>query len=228
MLFLRSRKNRFPIACVPQRNRLIAMKDHLTGIRRYLTRLCDVLANVDVDEIAAVADILRAAYLEQRTILVMGNGGSGATASHMACDMNKGASFHAEKKFRFISLTDCMPMILALGNDVAFESIFVEQLKCYAQPGDVVLGISCSGNSPNVVRAVEYARQLGCTTIGICGFEGGKLKALVDHCFHVRSDDMQIVEDVHLALTHILMRILTVEEEAADSRSVREVARESV
>ena len=96
----------------------------------------------------------------------MGNGGSGATASHMVCDLNKGACFHAEKKFRLISLADCTPMILALGNDVGFESIFVEQIKIYAQPGDVVLGISGSGNSPNVLRAIEYAKQLGCVTIG--------------------------------------------------------------
>ena len=181
---------------------------YAAGIRRYFAQLQDVLTKVDVHEIAAIAEVLHTAYQQQKTILVMGNGGSGATASHMVCDMNKGACFHAEKKFRFISLADCTPTILALGNDIDFESIFVEQLKCYAQPGDVVMGISGSGNSPNVLRAIEYAKKLGCVTIGAVGFEGGKLKSLVDHCFHVKINDMQIVEDVHMILVHILMRIL--------------------
>ena len=134
------------------------MKDYIPEIRDYFTKLQDVLTKVDLGEIAAIARVLHEAYEQQRTILVMGNGGSGATASHMVCDLNKGACFHAEKKFRLISLCDCTPMILALGNDVGFESIFVEQMKPYARPGDVVLGISGSGNSPNVLRAIEYAK----------------------------------------------------------------------
>jgi D-sedoheptulose 7-phosphate isomerase len=175
--------------------------------------LQDVLTKVDVDAIADIAEVLHTAYEQQKTILVMGNGGSGSTASHMVCDMNKGACFHAEKKFRFISLADSMPTILALGNDANFESIFVEQLKNFARPGDVVIGISGSGNSPNVLRAIEYAKRLGCVTIGVCGFSGGKLKPLVDHCFHVKLDDMQIVEDLHMILVHILMRLLTVDKQ---------------
>jgi len=186
----------------------MAQEDYTIGIRQYLAKLQDVLTKVDVDEIAEVAKVLHNAYQQGKTILTMGNGGSGATASHIVCDLNKGACFHAEKKFRVISLSDCTPMILALGNDIGFDSIFVEQLKSYARPGDVVMGISGSGNSPNVLRAIEYAKQLGCTTIGVCGFDGGKLKPMVDHCFHVRVADMQIVEDVHMILAHILMRIL--------------------
>ena len=95
-----------------------------------------------------------------------------------------------------------------MGNDIDFESVFVEQLKSYAQPGDVVIGISGSGNSPNMLRGIEYAKRLGCVTVGVCGFDGGKLKPLVDHCFHVRLNDMQIVEDLHMVLVHVLMRIL--------------------
>lgn len=186
------------------------MTDYTTGIRSYLTDLQDVLTKVDVNEIAAIAEVFHTAYEQGKTILTMGNGGSGATASHMVCDMNKGACFQAEKKFRLISLADCNPMILALGNDVGFDSIFVEQLKAYAKPGDVVLGISGSGNSPNVLRAVEHAKKLGCVTIGAVGFGGGKLKSMVDHCFHVKVDDMQLVEDVHMIMVHILMRILMV------------------
>ncbi len=104
---------------------------------------------------------------------------------------------------------------MAIANDISYESIFVEQLKNFARPGDVVVGISGSGNSPNVLAAVEYARQSGCTTIGVCGYDGGKLKAMSDCCFHVKVNDMQIVEDVHLMLGHILMRLLYVEGAAA-------------
>lgn len=183
---------------------------YAAGVRSYLTDLQDVLTKVDVNEIAAIADVLHTAYEQGKTILTMGNGGSGSTASHMVCDMNKGACFNVDKKFRLISLADCNPMILALGNDVGFDSVFVEQLKAYAQPGDVVFGISGSGNSPNVLRAMEYAKQIGCVTIGVTGFTGGKLKAMVDHSFHVKVDDMQLAEDVHMILVHILMRILMV------------------
>jgi D-sedoheptulose 7-phosphate isomerase len=183
---------------------------YTTGIRNYLGQLQAVLTKVDVGEIVAIADVLHTAYEQRKTVLVMGNGGSGSTASHMTSDMNKGACFHAEKKFRFLSLTDCTPLMLSLANDVNFESIFVEQLKNYAQPGDVVIGISGSGNSPNVLRAVEYAKELGCVTVGVCGYKGGKLKSLVDHCFHVKVDDMQLVEDVHMILVHVLMKVLCV------------------
>ncbi len=184
------------------------MNDFAAGVREYLDALQDVLHKLDVGEIATVAEVFHAAYKDRKTIFVMGNGGSGSTASHTVCDMNKGACFRVKNKFRLISLADCTPMILALGNDVGFESVFVEQLKAYADPGDVVVGISGSGNSPNVLRAVEYAKEIGCPTIGVCGFDGGKLKLLVDHAFHVRANDMQMVEDVHLILGHILMRVL--------------------
>ncbi len=191
------------------------MDNYAAGARDYLTKLQAVLAGIDVEEIAAVAAVFRAAYDQGRTIFLMGNGGSGATASHMLCDLNKGACFHAEKKFRVMALTDCTPIILALGNDVGYESIFVEQLKNFAQPGDVVLGISGSGNSPNVLRAFEYAKQVGCTTVAACGYDGGKLKTLADCCFHVKVHDMQMAEDLHLVLGHILMRILDVEKQGA-------------
>ena len=143
---------------------------------------------------------------------MLGNGGSAATASHLAGDLNKGACFHAEKKFKVMALTDCLPWILSIANDMDYESIFVEQLKNFATPGDVVVGISGSGNSPNVLRGIEYGKQLGCTTVGICGYDGGKLKPMVDCCFHAEIDDMQIAEDVHMILAHILMKVLEVGE----------------
>ena len=180
------------------------------AITEYLKNLQGVLAKLDVGEIDAVAGVFKRAYDEGRTIFVVGNGGSASTASHLACDLNKGACLHAAKKFRVMALTDNLPTILAISNDIGYDAIFVEQLKNFARAGDVVLGISGSGNSVNVLKAVEWARQAGCTTIGVCGYDGGKLKPLVDCCFHVRVHDMQIAEDVHMILVHILMRVLSV------------------
>lgn len=184
------------------------MEPHAGLTHRYLARLQEVLAELDQAQIGALAAILKTAYDRQKTILILGNGGSAATASHMACDLNRGACLSTAKKCRALALTDALPTILAIGNDVDYESIFVEQLKNFAAPGDVVVAISGSGNSPNVLRGVEYANSIGCTTVGLCGFGGGKLKPLVHCCCHVAVDDMQIVEDVHLIVTHILMRIL--------------------
>ncbi len=142
---------------------------------------------------------------------MLGNGGSGSTASHLACDLNKGACLHAEKKFHVMALTDNLPTIMAIANNIGYDAVFVEQLKNFVRPGDVVVGISGSGNSRNVLKAVEFARQQGCTTIGVCGYDGGKLKPMVDCCFHVKVPDMQIAEDVHMILVHVLMRVLSVE-----------------
>jgi D-sedoheptulose 7-phosphate isomerase len=186
------------------------MPQYAESICSYLRNLQRVLADLNIGEMEAVAAVFKKAYDEGRTIFVLGNGGSASTASHLACDLNKGACLHAEKKFHVMALTDSMPTILAIANDLEYDAIFAEQLKVFARAGDVVVGISGSGNSPNVLRAVEYARDKGCTTVGICGYDGGLLKPSVDVCFHVKVPDMQIVEDVHLVLAHILMRVLNV------------------
>jgi D-sedoheptulose 7-phosphate isomerase len=184
------------------------MQEYASAIGQYLQSVQRNVAELDIAEIDAICKILKKAYDEERTIFFMGNGGSASTASHIAADINKGACLNAQKKFRVMALTDNLPVIMAIANDIGYDSIFEEQLKNFARPGDVVLGISGSGNSPNVIKAVQYAKQLGCTTIGVCGYDGGKLKPLVDNCFHVKLNDMQIVEDVHLMLGHILMRVL--------------------
>ena len=187
------------------------MSHYAAPIRDYLRRLSDVIARLDVDEVDRLAHLLRDAYDRGRTIFVMGNGGSAATASHYACDLNKGACFKTARKFKVHALTDNLATLLALGNDLDYESVFVEQLKNFCEPGDIVMGISGSGNSANVLRAVEYANALGCTTVGLCGFDGGKLKPMVGQSVHVRSDDMQIVEDIHLVVGHVLMQVLGTE-----------------
>lgn len=182
--------------------------DYQAAVRAYFSELHAVLEAVDPGPIEALARLLLAAYEGGQTIFLMGNGGSASTASHWACDLNKGACFHLERKFRVMALTDNLPTILALANDVEYECVFVEQLKNFCRPGDLVVGISASGNSANVLRALEYANQQGCPTAGLCGFDGGQLKRLVSCCVHVPSRDMQIVEDVHLIVGHLLMRVL--------------------
>ena len=187
------------------------MTDFTPGIRRYLDELRQVFDALNLAEMDAIAQVFQRAYEDGRKIFVLGNGGSAATASHMACDLNKDACFHAAKKFRVMVPTESVATLTAIGNDASFDDIFVEQLKNFAESGDVVVGISGSGNSPNILKAVEYANQLGCITVGFCGYDGGKLKPLVQCCFHVRYDDMHVVQDIHMILVHVLSRLLSVD-----------------
>jgi D-sedoheptulose 7-phosphate isomerase len=173
---------------------------------QYLERLKGVIDAIDLAGFQNIAAEILAAYHRQARIFVMGNGGSGATASHLACDINKGCCLDLEKKFKMICLNDNMPTMLALANDISYEAVFAEQLKNFFEPGDLVIGISGSGNSPNVLRAIEYARAHGGRTMGWCGFSGGKLAPMVDVAFVVPSHDMQQVEDVHIILAHMLMQ----------------------
>ena len=173
---------------------------------QYIARLKTVLDAFDhavFDHmVAAVLD----AYARRAHIFVMGNGGSGATASHLACDINKGCCVDLELKFKMICLNDNMPTMLALANDISYDAIFEEQLKNFFNPGDLVIGISGSGNSQNVLLAIRYAAAHGGKTIGWSGFGGGRLAGLVDLAFVAQSHDMQQVEDAHLVVAHMLMQ----------------------
>lgn len=180
------------------------MKGYEVAINDYIQRVKGALDSIDVREIDAVIDVIRKAYEEERMVFIMGNGGSASTASHIACDLNKGAF---PKRFKVISLCDNIPSMLAIANDINYESIFVEQLKNFLRPGDVVMGISGSGNSRNVIRAIEYANQNGGITIGLCGYDGGELRKISMHTIHIKIDDMQITEDIHLVIGHIMMKV---------------------
>ena len=136
----------------------------------------------------------------------MGNGGSGSTASHFTCDINKGCCMDLNKKFKMICLNDSIPTLLALANDVSYDAVFVEQLKNFFLPGDLVIGISGSGNSPNVLHAIEYARMHQGITIGLSGFSGGKLAALADIAWIAPVEDMQKIEDMHMIVVHMIMQ----------------------
>lgn len=175
--------------------------------RAFLERIGQELLRIDPREVAALSDLIHAAYLDNRFVFIIGNGGSGSNASHFCEDVGKQCVTRADyatdkKRVRILSLTDNTPYILAWGNDEGFDRVFVEQLKNLAGPGDVLVAISGSGNSPNILKAVEWANDNGVKTFGCTGFSGGKLRSLAKQCLHVPLDDMGIVETVHLAAFH--------------------------
>jgi D-sedoheptulose 7-phosphate isomerase len=174
----------------------------------YLTRLKDLLDVFPHDRFDEIGKELISALNHERHIFIMGNGGSGSTASHFACDINKGCCVDPEKKFKVICLNDNIPTMLAYANDLSYNKVFVEQLKNFLQPGDLVIGISGSGNSENVLLAVEYGKENGAKTIGLSGYDGGRLAQIADIPFIADINDMQKVEDVHMIVVHMLMQYL--------------------
>ena len=177
-------------------------------IENYIESLKTTLDQINIKEIEAIANIFIKARESNKQILVFGNGGSGSTASHMVCDILKGCSYEKQIRFRILCLNDNIPTILAYGNDVSYDIVFLEQLKNYLQRGDVVVAISGSGNSKNIINAIEYANDFGATTIGFTGFNGGRLKQIANLSFNANIDDMQISEDLHIIVLHILYKIL--------------------
>lgn len=170
----------------------------------YKTDLLQAVETIDLAKVGEAIDILRRARDEKRHIFVCGNGGSASTASHFVCDMVKGASFGRESRFRIMALTDSLPTITAYSNDVSYDCVFAEQLKNFAQPGDVVIAISGSGNSPNVLRAIEYAGSIGCRTIALTGRDGGKLGPLAELNLQASVPHMGRIEDVHMIVMHMI------------------------
>jgi len=177
-------------------------------VRPFLDRVGQELSRIDSHEVHALADAIFDCYQHGRTVFVCGNGGSGSNASHFCEDLGKGTlrreDFDNDKKkrLRIISLTDNTPYILAWANDEGFDRIFLEQLKNLAHPGDLLIAISGSGNSPNVLRAVDWANKNDLRTFGCTGFGGGKLRTLAQKNLHVPLDDMGIVESIHLTAFH--------------------------
>jgi D-sedoheptulose 7-phosphate isomerase len=170
----------------------------------YKEQLLEAIETVDLASVTEAIEILASARDGGHTIFVCGNGGSASTASHFVCDMIKGASFQRDTRFRIMALTDSMATITAYANDVCYDCIFAEQLRNFAKPGDVVMAISGSGNSPNVVNAIEYANSIGCRTIGLTGRDGGKLGAIAGTQIHVDAPHMGRIEDGHLIVCHMI------------------------
>lgn len=178
------------------------------GIPEYVSRLQTELSRVDRAEIQRWADLVYEAWENERFIFVFGNGGSGTTATHICEDLGKSSlrqeELHDEtkKRLKILSLTDNLGWILALGNDIGYEHIFVQQLMNYGSAGDLCIAISGSGNSPNVLSAVDWANRHGLKTFGLTGYSGGKLRQMAQAGMHVPLDDMGMVESIHLCLFH--------------------------
>ncbi|MDY6973374.1 MAG: SIS domain-containing protein [Thermodesulfobacteriota bacterium] len=177
-----------------------------TFINNYVTGLTIALEEISGKEFEDLISALDRAYRREANIFVFGNGGSGTTASHFACDMNKGFSCGKARKFRVMCLNENLPTLLAYANDVSYDDVFVEQLKNFMGEGDLVIGVSGSGNSENVVKAVSYASEYGAVTFGICGFGGGRLKDVAEKALVTTCDDMQKIEDIHLIILHCAMQ----------------------
>jgi len=180
----------------------------MSKIKEYLDLVGKAIAALPEDKIQDMVDTLKAAHAEGRQVFLLGNGGSAATASHVAEDLQKGVKEYTGKRFKVMALTDSTPLICAWANDSGYDCIFAEQLDTFLEPGDIVIAISGSGNSPNVIKAVEKANAMGAITIGWSGFAGGKLAQIAQKSIVVPSDNMQRIEDAHLVLGHLLMTCL--------------------
>ena len=174
----------------------------------YIDELKVTLDQLSEEVIEQVLDVLHDARLDNRQVFILGNGGSASTASHFVCDLGKNTRIQGVLNFRVMGLTDNMALFSALANDEGYENVFAQQLGNYLQPGDIVIGISTSGNSPNVVNAIQFANSFGAKTIGFTGFSSGELGTMVDIDLNVPSHSIEHVEDVHLVLEHLITKAL--------------------
>jgi len=182
-------------------------------IKDYIHKLKDVLDELPLEKIDRIADILLVAYEKGKYVYIMGNGGSAATASHMVCDLAKGTIWPVspgDKRFRVAGLSDNIPLMTAWTNDIDYSQVFREQLLNLVGEGDVVIGMSGSGNSMNIINAMKYANSCGATTIGFSGCGGGLLKNTAKECIVVNSHNMERIEDVHLIISHIIKLYLNI------------------
>ncbi len=180
-----------------------------TGIiDNYLTDLKQLLSEVNTEEVQLLVDALFEAWIAGKRVLLMGNGGSSSSVSHIVNDLQKNIQLDAGKALRTICLTDCTPLLMAWANDTAWDNVFTPQIECWAESGDVVIGVSGSGNSMNIINGIAAANKAGAKTFGMAGFAGGKLKSTSQHCIIVSSDNMQRIEDVHMVILHITFTAL--------------------
>lgn len=171
---------------------------------QYKAELLKTIESIPLDKVSQAIEWLKEARAGGRQVFVCGNGGSASTASHFACDLVKGASYQRASRFRIMALTDSLPTITAYANDVSYDAVFVEQLKNFAQPGDIVMCLSGSGNSPNVLRAMQYANSIGCRTIALTGRDGGQLGPMAQLNIQVPAPHMGRIEDGHMIVCHMI------------------------
>ncbi len=181
---------------------------NLEIIKSYLSQVGTTLDNLPLDEVVKIVEVLGEAHDRGNSIFIFGNGGSAATASHFASDLAKGTICKGKPRFKAFALTDNVPLLSAWANDTDYSNVFAEQLENFVEPRDIVIAISGSGNSPNVLNGAKVAKAKGATTIGFIGFDGGKLEDLVDIPLIVRNHNIEQVEDVHLLLGHVITTCL--------------------
>lgn len=179
-----------------------------SSLKEYFSKVSESLKKIDLKSIDNVKKEFIECYNNDGTIYIMGNGGSGATASHVSGDYIKGVSYGLTKRFRVVSLNDNMAGILAIANDLRYDDIFTEQLRGGLKKNDIVLGISGSGNSQNVINALNYAREQNVKTIAFCGYKGGKIKDIADISVHIPIMDMEITEDIHIMIFHAIKQTI--------------------
>ena len=177
-------------------------------VEMYTRQLSEILNALPREKFTEINAVLQDARETGKQVFVIGNGGSAAAASHMVCDLGKNTRAEGKKRMRAICLNDNVPSVMAYANDEGYQTIFSEQLLALGQPGDILIAISGSGNSGNILTALQTAREMKIKVIGLTGFQGGKMKALTDICLVVPSDSMEMIEDVHLIINHILAGLL--------------------
>ena len=184
------------------------MNEKVNFVKMYTSQLNEILNALPEDKFIEINNVLQDARETGKQIFVIGNGGSAAAASHMVCDFGKNTRQPGKNRMRAICLNDNIPSVMAYANDEGYDVIFSEQLLALGKPGDILIAISGSGNSANILKALETAHQMQIKVIGLTGFKGGKMKAMTDICLVVPSDSMEMIEDVHLIINHILAGLL--------------------
>jgi D-sedoheptulose 7-phosphate isomerase len=178
----------------------------MSQAEQYIDLLKNTLDQLDREQLDAAIHAFLRVYEANGTIYIFGNGGSGASASHATGDFLKGASYGLNKRFKVICLNDNLPSMMAIANDIGWDDIFIEPLRNFLSPNDLVIGISGSGNSTNVVKAMQYAKDNQVQTIAFCGYKGGKIKELADIHIHSKAMDMEIAEDIHMIVFNIIKK----------------------
>ena len=191
-----------------------------TALNSYFDDVIQTIGKMPIATIEKIVTALGEAYESSRMIYLFGNGGSAALASHFACDLGKGASNGSSKRFQVLAFTDNVPLMTAWANDARYEDIFAEQLINFVRRDDITFAISASGKSPNVLKALKVSREAGAFTIGLTGFQGGEMKDLCDLCLTVPSENMQIIEDLHLSVTHAVFTALRAKISRPDDEAV--------
>lgn len=188
------------------------MENKQEWIKNYFNALKDVIDRFPVDDLITLVGVINEVRDSGRTLFICGNGGSWATAAHMVNDFSKNTRQSGMKRLRVVGLGDNIPLLTAYANDEGYDRVFAEPLMSLMKPDDVLLAISGSGNSPNVLLAIEAAHSISGKTFGLTGFSGGKMKQLVDHCLVIPSNSMEMIEDFHMIVDHIIATILTEED----------------